>query len=33
MKWMIERRYPNKSVYMEGSPFVEEKEYSLKLLG
>jgi hypothetical protein len=30
---MVERRYQNKFAYKEGSPFVEEKEYSLKLLG
>lgn len=33
VKWMIERKYSNKAVYVEGSPFPEEKEYSLKLLG
>ena len=33
MKWKIESKYGNKVNYMEGSPFIEEKEYSLKLLG
>lgn len=33
VKWFIEKRYPHKSAYMEGSPFFEGKDYSLKLLG
>jgi hypothetical protein len=33
MKWAIENKYPSTSVYLEGSPFKETSDYSLKLLG
>ena len=33
IKWVLELHFKEKAIYMEGSPFKEEKEYSLKLLG
>jgi hypothetical protein len=33
VKWTLEQHFGEKAIYMEGSPFAEEKDYSLKKLG
>ena len=33
IKWIIEQHFSKKVIYMEGSPFAEEKEYSINLFG
>lgn len=33
IKWMIEEHFNEKYVYIEGSPFNENKDYSLMMIG